>query len=65
MPLISSATDQAVHKIIKDTSAYYRPGSTNSKPMHKLETLFVQAINDNKIRTSIMDYMLKHISDYE
>lgn len=65
MPLTTSATDQAVYKIVQDTAKYYMPGSTNSKPMHKLENLFVQAINSNQIQTNIMDYMLSHLSDYE
>lgn len=65
MPLTTSTTYKAIHKIIIDTSTYYKPGSTNSKPMYKLEQLFVQAINNNKIKSKIMDYMLQHITDYE
>jgi len=65
MPLTNSATDQAIHELLKKIAIYYKPFSTNSKPMYKIETLFVKAIQNKEIETNIIENILKNLKNYE
>jgi len=65
MPLTKSATDQAIHELLKKIAIYYKPFSTNSKPMYKIETLFVKAIQSKEIETNIIENVLKNLKNYE
>ena len=65
MPLTNSATDQAIHELLKKIAVYYKPFSTNSKPMYKIETLFVKAIQSKEIEASITKNILENLKDYE
>ena len=53
------------NKLLNNTAKYYRPESTNSKPMHQIEKLFTQALSDSKIKSHIQIYILAHMKDYE
>ena len=65
MPFTSSNTDIAINKLLNDTAKHYRPNSTNSKPMHQIEKLFIQALSNSKIKSAIQIYILTHLKDYE
>lgn len=65
MPLTSCSTDKAVHAIIKNLAKCYKPESTNSKPMHKIEQLFVEAINTQSIQSQIELYIIEKLENYE
>jgi len=65
MPLTTSSTDIAVHNLIKDAAKYYKPESTNSKPMYKIEQLFVEAIEQQYIHNQIRVYILNELKKYE